>query len=265
MLANLLGFKSKFALRNDGTSQHRRTNLLQGRCGFAGYHAFINISTVFKHEAGRPGHLTIYRHFLTCTHLKHVTYLDGRQRDVLRLLATDQMSRLGRQAHELANTAGCAVLGPLFQQPAGENEGDDHHRGIKISVPLNASAAPNALTVKGIERTEDERDARGECHERIHVGRSLQQLLPSRCEEPATAVDEVGQCQQHGHLIGHLDCPQRNPLHRNGHAQHGKKPRQQCLSLQLSVRITFNLFHRPVALYHEVIADGIDFTLHLFE
>ena len=115
------------------------------------------------------------------------------------------MSRLRRKAHELANAAGCAVLGPLFQQPASENESDNHHRGIKISVPLNASAAPNALTVKGVERTEDECNARGECHERIHVGRPLQQLLPGRYEELATAVDEVGQCQQHGHLIGHLD------------------------------------------------------------
>ena len=205
MLAYLLGFKSKFALRDHSSRQHRCPNLLQGRRGFAGYHALINISTVFEHEAGRPGHLTIYRNLLTRTHLKHVTYVDGRQGNIIRLLTTDQMSRLGRQAHELANTAGCAVLGPLFQQPASENEGDDHHRGIKIGVPLNASAAPNALTVKGVERAEDEGDARGKCHERIHVGRLLQQLLPGRCEELATAVDKVGQCQQHGHLIGHLD------------------------------------------------------------
>ena len=91
------------------------------------------------------------------------------------------------------------MLGTFLQQPTCQHKGDNHHRGIKIGVPLNALCSPEGFAPEGVESTEEEGNARREGNQRVHIGRGMSQLPDGVHEELPAWVKQIQQGEnQHG-------------------------------------------------------------------
>ena len=99
MLANLLCLKPKLALRHHRSCQHFRALLFQGGCGFASYHALVNICAIGRHKAFGHGNNAIDRHFLASTNLQHIAHGNGGNGHVAHFVAIDNASSLGCESH----------------------------------------------------------------------------------------------------------------------------------------------------------------------
>ncbi len=246
LLAYLLGTHAELALARDGSCQHLVAHPLGGRSWLARYHRLIHIGGIGGHKALGLCHRAIHGNLLSGTHLDDVAIGDGGDGHFLHLvivrafqfLVGHQSGCLRLQAHQLADAACRTVLRLLLQASAGEDEGDDHHRGIEVSVPLDAPCSPHLFAEEGIEGTEEEGDEGAECHERIHVGGMMLELLPRRNIKLATAIQHIRQSQEQTNLVGERTVhavrlhANGDPSHGESHGEDGEEPRQEGLALQ---------------------------------
>jgi len=210
VLANLLGSHAELSLTRNGASQHVVACLFHRRSRFAADHRFIYIGSIGSHETLCLGNHAIHRNLLAGSYFYHVAYLNGGNRNFLHLvvvgafylLVSYQSGGFRLHSHQLANAARRTVLCLFFQASAGQHEGDDHHGSIEISVPFYASRSPYHFSEEGVEGAEEEGDEGAERHERIHVCRMMQELLPGGNIKLFAAVEQVGECQEQTNLIG---------------------------------------------------------------
>ena len=71
-------------------------------------------------------------------------------------------------------------------------------------MPLDASCSPYLFAEERVEGAEEEGDACGEGHQRVHIGTAVNQLFPRCYEELPSAVDEVQQRDDEHRLIGRI-------------------------------------------------------------
>ncbi len=87
--------------------------------------------------------------------------------------------------------------------------------------------------------------------------------LPHRSDIERTATEEhVGKGNQETNLIGCRHPADINPVHIYRHADNRKNPGEDGLTRENGILTFLNLLHRPVFLYHEVVADAVDLLLH---
>ena len=161
-------------------------------CGFAAQHTFVHVGTAFGDRAvhGDP---------LPRLHDDRIPGLHLRKGyGSLPSLRVGEGYGFGLQSHQFSDRRSRVALCPLFEQPAQQDEGDDHARGLEIHVRLDAAGEPESRE-QHVEDTEQVGRARTYRHERVHVGRSVPQLPPCADVEPASQPEyHRGREQPHG-------------------------------------------------------------------
>ena len=137
ILPDFFGPDGQRALLVNGTGIHLGTGLLAVRQRLAGQHALIDKGAALRHDAvnGDP---------IPGTDLDQLTDPDA--------------DLLGLQADQLADGCGRSPLGPLFKNPAQQDEGNDHRGRLKIQPRLQAPGGPD-LGEDQVEQTEEEGNA----------------------------------------------------------------------------------------------------------
>ena len=184
LLSDLLSLEAESALTDNRSCQDLITGFLLYGDSLTRHHRLVDIGD------GIAYHQSVHRYLLTGTYLDRITGLECRQGHFHHLTRINEMCRLGSQFHQGADSGCRPVLGTLLHQSACQYEGDDHHRGIEIGMPLDALAAPVGVAPERIESTEEERDTCRESHQCVHIGRGVRQLsccihieLPARIQD----------------------------------------------------------------------------------
>ena len=258
VLAYLLGTHPQFALARDGASQYLVAHFLLGRCRFASDHCLVHVGGIGGHEALGFGHHAIHRNLLAGTYLDDVATLDGGDRHFLQVSLTEESGGLRLQSHQLSDAARRTILSLLFQASARQDEGDDHHGGIEVGVPLDATRRPYTVAEEGVEDAEEEGDEGAQCHERIHVGSGVLQLLPCRYVKHSAAVPHVEEGEEETDLVV-------TPPHGKRHDEDGEEPGEEGLALEQGIFTAGDFLRTTVFLDDEVVAGIAHLTLHVFE
>ena len=278
------------SLKGDGACEDAVAGALGYGGGFAGNHGFVDVSGKTAYHSGGGGggcrggagrcggdadDDAVDGNLFARAHLDGVAGLQGGYGHVGDGAVLYQVGGLGLQAHEGADGRGRAMLGALLQEAAGKHEGDNHHRGVVIGVVINATSAPDGLAPERVEHAEEERHGGAQGHQRVHIGRGVDELLPRRRVELSAAVDDVEQGQDETHLIGQhrgshaaLRCRGRTyiyPPHGDGHHQQGEEPRQHHLAQQRGVLPALDGLHVAVFLNHHVVAYLPQLGFHLLQ
>ena len=132
-------------------------------------------------------------------------------------------------------------------------------------MPCDSATTPQRIAPESVDAAKHEADAGGQRNERIHVGREMAQLLNGIDKEFAAAIHEIGQCQQQGHLVGHIAAAKRQPMHGNRHDREGKEPRKQRAPTQQRVGALLDFGHTAVGLDYQVVADVVHGLLHFLQ
>ena len=168
VLPHFLHLHGQGAVLVDGAGIDMGTSLLEGRDRFAGQRALIHVGGAVRDQA-------VHRKAFARLH-------------------QDRLSRAGRralllQADQFADGSGGAVFRPLLQQPADEDEGDDHRRRFEVQMGLQPLRGPH-LREQEVEYAEQIGNGHRQGHERVHVGTAMAQGAESGLEEPASAPED---------------------------------------------------------------------------
>lgn len=126
---------------------------------------------------------------------KDVAHLDGLDGHLLHVaVLIDEMSSLRCHSHELPYARCRSVLGLVLEQPTRKNERDNHSARVEIRQ--------RGIAPKRVVRAENERDARRQRHECVHVGGLVGNLLNGTDVERLSAEEHVGQSYEQRHLVG---------------------------------------------------------------
>ena len=219
LLADFRCLEAEGALLDDGAGEDLVASLLFDGYGFAGDHRFIDVG------GGIAYHRAIDGDTLPWAYLDGVARLEGGDGGIGDGAAVYEVGRLRLESHQAADGGGGAVLGALLQETSCQHEGDDHDGSVEPRMPDNAATAPHLFAEEGVEGAEQEGDARGECHERVHVGAAVDELLPGCDVELPSAVDDVQQREDEHRLVGEVvSLSQHYPMHRDSHHQQGEEP-----------------------------------------
>ena len=276
VLTYLSGSQPELALARNGAGQDLVAHSLCHRDWFACNHRLVHVCRISSHKALGLDYHAVHRNLFSCTYFDYITTLDSGDRHLLQLLAGNQTGSLRLQAHQLSDACRRAILRLLLQASSCQDECDDHHRGIEVGMPSDAPCAPYRFPEEGIEGAEEEGDEGTQSHERIHVGGTMQELLPCRHIEHAAAIYHVQECENQGKLVVEsrgVAIPRnavvlhagRYPAHGERHHENGEEPGQDGPALQESKFTSIDFLSTTVCLDDEVIACIGNLALHIFE
>ena len=206
--------------------------------GFAAQHAFVYIGAAEDDRAVHGDALAGLGHHGLA--FPNVFYGDFSGPAVF---SGDDGGRPWLQAHELADGGRGVALGPLFQQPSQQDEGDDDAGRFEIDMGFHAAPRPE-FREKEVEDAEQVGHERAVGHQCVHVGRPVAQLPPGVGVEISAEPEHHRRGQQPGH-------PSRvGPVHEahpdDGHGQ-GQCDGPDAVTLQTMVFLVVRLFR---AVFH---------------
>ena len=148
--------------------------------GFAGEHGHIQPGLAFQHRA-------IHRHALAGTHPHLVTGVQPADRYRFFLSVPQVAGGIGLQTNELVQGAGGALLGPLFQILAQQDDGNDD--GGSLEIEMAAVFRKPRRYQQNQHGVEPGSPGAGH-YQRIHVRRGVQPGLPAGAEKAQTRPEQ---------------------------------------------------------------------------
>ena len=226
------------------------------RYRFATDHAFV-------HVRGALVHGTVHRDALAGAHADAVAHPDHADGQVFFPIRGNDACGFGLQAHQFADGRRGVAFRAFFQQFPQQNEGNDHARSFVVHVYRHAGGGQQRRKQR-VDQTVQESHRYAQCHQRVHVGRTVA-CLPDGIdkETPPEVQDRQGQHQHHPSGVGvvHED-------HRDDHQRDGQGPGSE--GAQADPAVAFGLFFLffffgIVASDEDVVPDGADLPLDFLQ
>ena len=208
--SDLLRPKVEAALLVDRSGENFRSGLLMHGKRFAAQHAFIDIGVAFANR-------TVHGDLLPGSNGQEIADPDAADRNLrLRTVRSDDDRIFWLQTDQLFQRSGGIAFSLLFERAPQQDEGDDHRRSFEIDVRFHSPREPE-LRKNEVEQTEQVGDARTQCDQRIHRGRTVAQLLPGIHEKSASQPedDRSGQQRHNRTAVGHIHKEHTDHDHRN--------------------------------------------------
>ena len=200
--------------------------------GFAGERGFVHRRLTLQHHAVHGNALTRANH-------KDIALLHLRNGHRLLRAVLQDGGHLRRKIHQGFQRIGGAALGAGFQHLAHGDQRQDHACGFKIQA-VEPVHGPGRIGGHGEELvgTVAKGRCRAHCHQRIHIGRAMQQALEAADKEFLVDHHDGGRQQQlrkrHGNGITLKKAGQRPAPHGMAHGyihQHDQEAQRRKQAL----------------------------------